>query len=215
MRRPVVVSAAHWLYARVRNDEASFYRADPTGYERVVGQFDGRYAVARDFASVVRQRCPDGAGLIVDLACGTGLISEQLCRVADRVIGLDLNEGMLAHARSKSLSNVEFRTGDFHDLSSIDDATADAVTQFAASRYLTDPVRHHREIARVLKPDGFVITSYFEAPGRLREMLAAAAEGGLEVAEERTIPRSLTRPFWKLVGYRDSSIWILKKSAQA
>ncbi len=210
MRRPLVLSVAHWLYARIRNDEASFYRADPTGYERVVGQFDGRHAVARTYASIVRDRFPGGAELIVDLACGTGLICEQLSGVADRVIGLDLNEGMLSHARSKALPNVEFRTGDFHDLSSIDDASADVVTQFAASRYITDPVRHHSEMARILTPGGVVITSYFEAPGRRAEMLAAAVEGGLTVAGRRPIPKSFTSPFESLFGYKDKSIWILQ-----
>jgi ubiquinone/menaquinone biosynthesis C-methylase UbiE len=118
---------------------------------------------------------------------------------------------MLAHARGKRLPNVEFRVGDFHDLSSLDDGSADVITQFAASRYLTDPGRHHCEVARVLNADGVFITSYFEALGRRDEMLAAAAGAGLKVVGERHIPLSLSWPIGRVLGYTDRSIWLLSK----
>ncbi len=137
--RPLVVSLGHWLYTKLRDREADFYRADPVGYERIVGGWDGRLAVAAHYADTVRKHLPGrNSRLTVDLACGTGILSEALSKVSDRVVGVDLNEGMLAHARKKGLPNVEFSTGDFHDLSAIDSGSADAVTQYAAARYVVD-----------------------------------------------------------------------------
>src|SRR5256885_7308209 len=37
---------------------------------------------------------------IVDLACGTGLLTRQLAAHADRVVGIDISEAMLRRARA-------------------------------------------------------------------------------------------------------------------
>ncbi len=210
--RPLVVSLGHWLYTKLRDREADFYRADPIGYERIVGGLDGRRAVAEHYAKTVREHIGGrSARLTVDLACGTGILSEALSRVSDRVMGVDLNEGMLAHARKKGLPNVEFSTGDFHDLSAIDSRSADAVTQYAAARYVVDADQYHREIARVLSDEGVAVLSYYEAPGRLGEMRDAAKRAGLETAREMLIPRAGRRFAPTLLGYRDKSIWVYRR----
>src|SRR5437868_15318870 len=48
-------------------------------------------ASARDY-----YRCPISS--VLDLACGTGLLSRQIARWADSVVGLDVSEDMLRQA---------------------------------------------------------------------------------------------------------------------
>ena len=210
--RPLVVSLGHWLVTKIGDREEDFYRADPVGYERIVGDLDGRRSVADCYADTVREHFRDeGPRLIVDLACGTGLICEALSRVGERVVGVDLSNGMLAHAKKKNLANVEFAHGDFHDLRDIESDSADVVTQYAASRYVHDADQYHHEIARILSPRGIAILSYYEAPGRLDEMRTAARRAGLRTAREMPIPRPARFFAPALLGYRDKSIWVYER----
>ena len=64
---------------------------------------------------------------VLDLACGTGLITRQFASWADSVVGLDISEPMLAEARSRTnAGNVRYLRGDFRDFSLGE--TFDAVT---------------------------------------------------------------------------------------
>lgn len=118
---------------------------------------------------------------------------------------------MLEHARKKNLPNVQLRAGDFHDLTEISTGSADAVTQYAASRYVVDADQYHREIARVLSDDGVAVLSYYEAPGRLDEMRSAAQRAGLVTLREVPIPRAASFFAPVLLGYRDKSIWVYRR----
>ncbi len=53
---------------------------------------------------------------VLDLACGTGLLSREIARWADAVVGLDASEAMLRQARSRrGIANIRFVQGDFRD----------------------------------------------------------------------------------------------------
>jgi len=55
---------------------------------------------------------------VLDLACGTGLLSRQLAGQADLVTGLDVSAAMLQEARSRTLlKHLHFVRGDFRDFS--------------------------------------------------------------------------------------------------
>ncbi len=72
----------------------------------------------RFLAALARQR---GTPLrsVLDLACGTGLLTERLTRVSSEVVGLDASEPMVAFARSRcaALPGVELVSGDFRHFS--------------------------------------------------------------------------------------------------
>lgn len=68
-----------------------------------------------------------------------------------KVIGLDINDGMLAVARQKA-PDIEWREGDALDLPFEDD-TFDAVVNQFAMMFYTDRVQAIKEMYRVLKPD--------------------------------------------------------------
>jgi len=55
---------------------------------------------------------------VLDLACGTGLLSRQLAPRVETVVGLDANELMLGQARHLTNEpNVRYAQGDFRDFS--------------------------------------------------------------------------------------------------
>jgi SAM-dependent methyltransferase len=80
--------------------------------------FDFRATFAPDYGEYLRFPANDeGMNLrnVLDMACGTGNLTLQFADIADRVVGLDASEPMLAEARRRTLerSNIRFVAGDF------------------------------------------------------------------------------------------------------
>ena len=102
----------------------------------------------------------DAAGIsngdqVLDVACGTGVLArEALRRVGPEghVVGLDLNEGMLAVA-ARTEPKIAWRQGDAVSLPFEDMSFDVAVSQFALM-YFPDRVAALREMWRVLGPGG-------------------------------------------------------------
>lgn len=102
----------------------------------------------------------DAAGIqagnrVLDVACGTGVLArEAVGRVGQKgqVVGLDLNEGMLAVA-ARTDSKVEWRQGDAESLP-FEDASFDVVVSQFALMYFPDRVAALREMWRALAPTG-------------------------------------------------------------
>ena len=104
--------AAHMLAARTgeqvpgRASERyveKLFDAFAPGFERTLTGLEYRVPelVAAALAQVT-QRLPPGA-VILDAGCGTGLGGERLRAFADRLVGVDLSNGMLAKARAKAV----------------------------------------------------------------------------------------------------------------
>jgi ubiquinone/menaquinone biosynthesis C-methylase UbiE len=109
---------------------------------------------------------------VLDLGSGTGypaLLAAQVVGPRGRVIGIDLAEQMLAAAERKAarlgLTNVSFRTGDATTLP-FDAAAFDAVTSRFCLMFLPDIPRAAAEIARVLKPGGWVAAAVWSDPDK-------------------------------------------------
>lgn len=94
---------------------------------------------------------------VLDVACGTGAVARVLAeRVGPDggVAGLDLNEAMLTVARRK-FPHIEWHQGDAGALPFADEAF-DAVVCQASVMFFPDRARALREMARVVRPGGFV-----------------------------------------------------------
>ena len=109
---------------------------------------------------------------VLDLGSGTGypaLLGAQTVGPSGSVTGMDLAEQMLEVARRKALSlglsNVTFRTGDVTMLP-FDANFFDAVTSRFCLMFLPDIPKAVVEIARVLKPGGWLAAAVWSAPDR-------------------------------------------------
>jgi len=111
------------------------------------------------------------AGLnVLDLGSGTGypaLLDAQIVGTTGSVIGMDLAEHMLAAAGRKAtrlgLKNVSFRTGDVTSLP-FEPHSFDAVTSRFCLMFLQEIPKAAFEIARVLRPGGWVAAAVWSAP---------------------------------------------------
>jgi ubiquinone/menaquinone biosynthesis C-methylase UbiE len=107
---------------------------------------------------------------VLDLGSGTGypaLLDARTVGPNGSVVGLDLAEQMLDVARRKAtvlgLSNVTFRTGDATTLP-LEANSFDAVTSRFCLMFLPEIPKAAAEIARVLRPGGWVATAVWSAP---------------------------------------------------
>ena len=100
---------------------------------------------------------------VLDVACGTGVVART---AADRmggqgrVVGLDLNEGMLAVA-GRLRPDIEWRQGDAADLP-FEAGSFDAVLCQSALMFFPDRAGALREMARVATPGGTVAVQVWD-----------------------------------------------------
>lgn len=101
-----------------------------------------------------------GAGdEVLDVACGPGLLTCAIARVARRVVGVDFVPAMLERARAEQeragLENMEWRQGDARAIPCADASFDHVVTRFSF-HHLPEPLPVLREMLRVCRPGGTV-----------------------------------------------------------
>jgi SAM-dependent methyltransferase len=96
---------------------------------------------------------------VLDLACGAGYGSDLLAGVARRVVGLDVDVGAAAHARSHYRQvGLWFTVGDAGRLP-FGNASFDAVISFETIEHLAEIPQYLSEVRRVLALDGVYLVS--------------------------------------------------------
>jgi ubiquinone/menaquinone biosynthesis C-methylase UbiE len=106
---------------------------------------------------------------VLDVACGTGFVARRAAEqvgVKGRVVGLDLNAGMIEAARAASVRDapIEWRTGDAAALP-FEDSIFNVVLCQQGVQFFPDRVRALREIRRVLRPKGRMAFTVWRAIG--------------------------------------------------
>jgi ubiquinone/menaquinone biosynthesis C-methylase UbiE len=98
---------------------------------------------------------------VLDVACGTGVVSVTAARIGARVTGLDLTPELLAVARENAQRaglEVDFHQGDVESLPFDNDAFDVVVSQYG-HMFAPRPDKAIAEMLRVLKPGGTVAFS--------------------------------------------------------
>ena len=143
--------------------------ASPAGFQLSGSASDSyeRYVsvIMSPFVEAVVQRARLSAGqAVLDVACGTGFAARAAARVvgpAGRVVGLDLNAGMLQTAASNPAAPaIEWVEGSALELDFEDDSF-DAVVCQQGVQFFPDLVRAAGEMARVARTGGRVVASFW------------------------------------------------------
>ncbi|MFE2976640.1 class I SAM-dependent methyltransferase [Streptomyces sp. NPDC059258] len=127
------------------DDEAREYDATRGGEPR-----------ARAAADAVESLLPQGPCTVLDLACGTGIVTERLLRPERTVVGVDRSPGMLSLAARRLPGGVVRGDGTRLPFAS---ESVDAVVTVWLLHLLEDAVPVLAEAARVLRPGGVLIAT--------------------------------------------------------
>jgi ubiquinone/menaquinone biosynthesis C-methylase UbiE len=98
---------------------------------------------------------------IVDVGCGTGLMSLKLAATGRQVLGVDLSSAMIEHARSRSSARLEFLQADAENLP-LESASFDAVVNLISFHHYPNPDRALAEFRRVFRPGGRLVLIAFD-----------------------------------------------------
>ena len=163
-------------------------------------RFDGR-ADAYDDSLMHRELATAVAGFadlddvrtVLDVATGTGLVLRALAArsPALELVGVDLSPGMLAVAR-RELPSAVFFEGVAEELPAAD-ASADLVTCVTALHIFADPVPVFEEFARVLAPEGVLVTATFA------KVPVGHGQGPSSTPPEARPPAGRSRASWRIV----------------
>src|SRR3954464_16016681 len=112
---------------RPKANTQSYYDEFSNGYEKLRGVNDrgGYHELVDDLEVDFASRYAAGGDLL-EVGCGTGLLSERLPKVTKSARGIDLSAGMLERARSRGL---DVRQGSAIDLP-YPDASFDVACSF-------------------------------------------------------------------------------------
>ena len=120
----------------------------------------------------------------IDVGCGNGAFTEVLiarCAPA-AVTGVDPSDGQLAFARTRPGAKMaQFRVADAQSLP-FPDNSFDAASMALVITFIPDPLKAAKEMARVVKPGGWVATYMWDFPGGgfpIRPIAEAARSLGL------------------------------------
>ncbi|MBE7447792.1 MAG: class I SAM-dependent methyltransferase [Kofleriaceae bacterium] len=137
-------------------DNRSYYDEFAGWYERERGK--GYHRMLDDLEVGLVERY--GAGQdVLEVGCGTGLILERVAGFARRAVGVDLSAGMLARAQARGLDVVQ---GSATHLP-VRDGAFDVACSFKVLAHVADIERAMRELARVVKPGGWVLAEFYNA----------------------------------------------------
>ncbi|MCG8920976.1 class I SAM-dependent methyltransferase [Lentzea sp. CC55] len=115
---------------------------------------DGRpldAAIMRAFAEMTE-------GLVADLGCGTGRITQHLHELGLTSFGIDLSDGMVDQAR-RAYPHLAFSQGDLNGLDLQDNILGGAVVWYSTVHMPASEVPWE-EFCRVLKPGGHLLHAF-------------------------------------------------------
>jgi ubiquinone/menaquinone biosynthesis C-methylase UbiE len=177
--------------------------SDGAAYERMMGRWSR--VAGKLFLDWIE--LPSGLRCL-DVGCGNGAFTEELiarCAPAS-VVGLDPSKQQIAHARQRpGAKAAEFRVGDAQALP-FADRSYDAALMALVIAFLPNPARAVAEMARVVRPGGWIATYMWDIAGGgvpvhpLYEALKSiGATPGIQPNPEAS-RREALQEFWEKAG---------------
>ena len=188
-------------------------------------QYSVRYFIGPWTPGLVAMAALQAGERVLDLACGSGLVARLAASEVGstgRVTGLDVNEAMLAVARSlpppagAPITWVQ-ASAEAMDLS---DASVDVILCQQGFQFFPDKPAALREMHRVLAPSGRLLFSVWKSPSPYNVAVSEALERhvGLEAAkkfrssrlvpDESTLDRMLVEAGFRGVKVRPSAMMV-------
>lgn len=114
----------------------------------------------------------------LDLACGTGAISERAARAGADVVGVDLAPVLIETARVRAMEQglkIDYRVGDCERLEGIEDATFDVLSSTCGIMFAPDHEATARQLARAVRPGGRIGLANWTPEGGVGQMFGMMA----------------------------------------
>ena len=142
--------------------QRTFSGSIPTYYDNCLGPaWFGKFA-----ADLARRLPEDPGGDVLEIACGTGLMTRHLRERLDsrrRLVASDLSNPMLDYARGRmaDLAGIEWRQADASNLLFADGEFAAVACSFGVM-FVPDRKKLFNEMRRVLRPGGRLIFNVWD-----------------------------------------------------
>lgn len=161
-----------------------FYDRTSAFYELL---FTDHLLHARTMATTLSKEFPRSASVkVLDVACGTGILTRRLEEQGFSVTGLDFSLQSLRRLK-QTAGSIALIQADAAALP-FSPASFDAVTCLGAWRHFPDPQRVLDETCRVLRPDGIFLVGYFPPKlGGLFSLPAGRLGQAIVILYERVI----------------------------
>src|SRR5712671_2069774 len=160
----VCAEAASADYTEMSFDPEAVRVFEHAGWQQAAAEYDATFAQATaPFVETLLDAAGVVAGIrVLDVCCGTGLVTAAATARGARTIGLDFSPAMLHQARHAH-PELQFDEGDAEALLYADDSF-DAVVSNFGIHHVARPDKALAEAMRVLRPGGRVAFTTWAAP---------------------------------------------------
>ena len=153
----------------------------------------------------------DESDSVLECACGTGAITEEIAKKAQKVLATDFAEGMLKRASRKcrKYGNVSFRQEDITDIKS-SEGSFDKAVAGNVIHLLPEPGKALNELLRVVKPGGKVIIPTYINMSKRSSGFAVKFIEKLGADFKRQFEIDSYKQFFEDKGFKDAEYYVVE-----
>ena len=147
---------------------------------------------------------------VLECACGTGAITEEIAKKCRQVLATDFAEGMLKRASKKcrKYANASFRQEDITDIK-CEDESFDKVVAGNVIHLLPEPEKSLNELLRVVRPGGKVIIPTYINMARESSGFAVKFIEKLGAEFKRQFDIDSYQKFFEDKGFKDVEFYVV------